>query len=162
MHPYHIKEIENKPGLKNFNLNLILICNIYMQSILLGNCARIRFFTRTSCWRKSKEWHFWYKNNGCVNTDQSTFYVALLTIYIPDFHHSVSILCYYICYQCARSVNCAATQGEMWHGRQQRRRGNTEIIQLILTFCSHSRISGGKRLKFSEIAGLDKFANESS
>ena len=26
MHPYHIKEIENKPGLKNFNLNLILTC----------------------------------------------------------------------------------------------------------------------------------------
>ena len=50
----------------------------------------------------------------------------------------------------------------MWHGRQQRRRGNTDIIQLILTLCSHSRISGGKRLKFSEIAGLDKFANESS
>ena len=48
MQPYHIKEIENKPGLKNFNLNLILICNIYMQSILLGNWRGYGFFTRTS------------------------------------------------------------------------------------------------------------------
>ena len=85
MHPYHIKEIKNQPRFKIFNLTLILTCNIHIQRILLGNCVRVRFFCTHDLltYQKSKEWDFWYKNNDSVNTDHSTFYVALFTIYIP-------------------------------------------------------------------------------
>ena len=130
MHPYHIKEIKNQPRLKIFNLTLILTCNIHIQRILLGNCVRVRFFCTHDLltYQKSKEWDFWYKNNDSVNTDHSTFYVALFTIYIPRLssfcQHFTLIYVSNVLVNWVISIFCgqAATRGEMWHGRQQHRR----------------------------------------
>ena len=58
--------------------------------------AYVRYL-RTNWWcvRAANEWDFWYKNNDCTNTVQSTFHVALCFLY--SYCNTVSTQYLHLC-----------------------------------------------------------------
>ena len=82
-----------KPLSKIYKTSMKHIENTSWKVLAYGIYARVVHVSEILLVRCAHSFDFWYKNNECVNTVQSSFHVVLCLLYTYwDIHHLVAFL----------------------------------------------------------------------